>query len=129
MSTRALQEVFCDAEEVIGVDTSPEMIKMARVVSRHDRMIRTAEEKVADVFKAANDVTAPQSEAIFLQKNAEHTDLPDDHFDLITIMYVFNLLGDMLYLLPITPQLSAQTNPFVCLTSATLPLPTQVRLP
>lgn len=40
MSTRALQDAFPDAEQVIGVDTSPEMISMAKAINIQDSIVK-----------------------------------------------------------------------------------------
>jgi 2-polyprenyl-3-methyl-5-hydroxy-6-metoxy-1,4-benzoquinol methylase len=37
MSTRALGKAFHDAELIVGVDTSPEMISMAKAISGHEQ--------------------------------------------------------------------------------------------
>lgn len=42
MSTRALGQAFHDAELVVGVDTSPEMISMANAISDHEQAVRSA---------------------------------------------------------------------------------------
>ena len=42
MSTRALGQAFHDAELIVGVDTSPEMISMANAISDHEQAVRSA---------------------------------------------------------------------------------------
>jgi trans-aconitate methyltransferase len=42
ISTRALGKAFHDAELVVGVDTSPEMISMAKAISGHEQGVRYA---------------------------------------------------------------------------------------
>lgn len=42
ISTRALGQAFHDAELIVGVDTSPEMISMAKAISGHEQAVRSA---------------------------------------------------------------------------------------
>ena len=42
ISTRALGQAFHDAELLVGVDTSREMISMAKALSEHERGVRSA---------------------------------------------------------------------------------------
>jgi ubiquinone/menaquinone biosynthesis C-methylase UbiE len=99
ISTRALQRAFPDAEAVIGVDTSPEMISMANFLS--DQQCRM--QPIADFFKknfaginksfntqgiAVKRVYVKARRAIteYTCENAENTALPDKSFDLVTVM-------------------------------------------
>jgi ubiquinone/menaquinone biosynthesis C-methylase UbiE len=98
-STRALQLACPDAEAVIGVDTSPEMIAMARFMTCHIEEMRQTSMKVLDMFmphlamahgivgdmmKRSKKVTS------YIQGNAQKTMFPDKSFDLVTIMYAFH---------------------------------------
>lgn len=101
-STRALREAFPDAEEVIGVDTSAQMVSMADFLTQHISLVkplfRKASMKVSTAYTAVKEQGgklkhAAQSScnpAHFIRGNAEHTDLPDNSFDLVTIMYAFH---------------------------------------
>jgi SAM-dependent methyltransferase len=42
ISTRALGRAFHDAELLVGVDASPEMISMAKSISGHEKGVRSA---------------------------------------------------------------------------------------
>eukprot|EP00568_Trieres_chinensis_P004517 CAMPEP_0183306340 /NCGR_PEP_ID=MMETSP0160_2-20130417/10788_1 /TAXON_ID=2839 ORGANISM="Odontella Sinensis, Strain Grunow 1884" /NCGR_SAMPLE_ID=MMETSP0160_2 /ASSEMBLY_ACC=CAM_ASM_000250 /LENGTH=355 /DNA_ID=CAMNT_0025469691 /DNA_START=154 /DNA_END=1218 /DNA_ORIENTATION=- len=101
MSTQALQDAFVDADEIVGVDTSPEMIEMAKAVSRHGQFVRSLMSALVIAVKKNSRgilkmmfgayATAVQScKAAFVQENAEHTRFPDQSFDLVTIMYAFH---------------------------------------
>jgi len=101
ISTRALQDAFPDAETVLGIDTSPEMISMANFLTRHLAMVkpffhRTAHQ-MKDSYKAMRQrgyAMRPQppcySATRFVRSNAENTQLPPQSFDLVTIMYGFH---------------------------------------
>ena len=81
MSTRALAAKFHDAETIIGLDTSPEMISMAEFQS-----------VVSKVKSSVSEVKDSSIERIseYVQGNAEKTDFPGKSFDLVTIMYAFH---------------------------------------
>jgi ubiquinone/menaquinone biosynthesis C-methylase UbiE len=102
-STRALHAACPEAEVVIGVDTSPEMVAMARFMTDHIDNMRqtrlqilevlrpvlpslamTAYWMVGDMMKRATTV------ASFVKGNAQRTSFPDKSFDLVTIMYAFH---------------------------------------
>ena len=103
LSTRALQDAFPDAEVLIGVDTSPEIISMANFLSHPQRIAHdvteflstnsTAFGKLLDKrgmsMKRAY-VKAKHAIANFSCANAEATSLPDKAFDLVTVMYAFH---------------------------------------
>jgi ubiquinone/menaquinone biosynthesis C-methylase UbiE len=105
MSTRALETAFHDAEFVVGIDTSHEMISMAQAISGHDQALRSAMSrhteavqkilmKGLDAVSKALAVSATNSckatEASYRLANAENTKLPDFSFDLVTVMYGFH---------------------------------------
>lgn len=106
ISTRALGEVFHDAELVVGVDTSPEMISMAKAISGHEQGVRSAltrhyeglknllGQKYKAVFASSTVIdTDPYPDhrhATYSLANAENTDLPNNTFNLVTIMYAFH---------------------------------------
>jgi ubiquinone/menaquinone biosynthesis C-methylase UbiE len=52
ISTRALGRAFHDAELIIGVDISPEMISMAKAISRHKQGVRSALARHAERLKS-----------------------------------------------------------------------------
>ena len=110
MSTRALGAAFTDAEMVVGFDTSPEMITMARWISRHDNAIKKASNNIATFWKSKAflmknlpdfiniveemkntlSVAVTESTTVFARGNAERINLPSGSFDLVTIMYAFH---------------------------------------
>jgi ubiquinone/menaquinone biosynthesis C-methylase UbiE len=71
-----------DAEAVIGMDTSPEMVEMAKFLTRHLSA-------VASMFKGAVAVSNCKA-AMYAKGNAEHTELPSRTFDLVTVFYGFH---------------------------------------
>lgn len=113
MSTRALQAAFPRAEQVIGVDTSPEMISMAKVINVQDGIIApfvasiklalkwldgnlqnqysSMQHKSMKIKQAASlKMAASIRHTSFATGNAEHTPFESSSFDLITIMYGFH---------------------------------------
>jgi len=110
MSTRALRDAFPNAEQVIGVDTSPEMIEMAKAINIQDSVIKpfksalksldanfqrqfnSMQHKSMQITKAASDniSSAWTSHTSFATGNAEHTPFESHSFDLITIFYGFH---------------------------------------
>lgn len=82
-STRALRTVFGDANNLVGIDTSPEMIAMAEVLS--------GDSMVAKIMASHDPKSPPGScDASYSIGNAEDTGLPASGFDLVTIMYGFH---------------------------------------
>ena len=75
MSTRAIKKHF-PTSHVIGLDTSPEMLRIAKLVTR------------TNALKSSNPTTFSHSH--FLRGNGEKTLFPDDTFDIVTIMYAFH---------------------------------------
>jgi len=93
MSTRALTSAFNDAELVLGIDSSPEMIQMARSITWNDYRVSQLKgivDKTRQKLTRSNikndDQTVPQ----YAQGNSEKTTLPSQSFDLVTIMYSFH---------------------------------------
>lgn len=82
ISTRALRKAFSDANTIIGVDTSKEMIAMAEVLS--------TDNLVSKAFSSHDPNLVGACDASYVIGNAEQTDLPDASFDLVTIMYAFH---------------------------------------
>lgn len=101
MSTRALKNAFPDAKEVIGVDTSPEMVSMARAIALRDSFVQPIVDFIKaildvidqilhrqslDMKKARNKAATYLSQPTFSRGNAEHTHFRANSFDLVTIM-------------------------------------------
>ena len=98
MSTRALQKTFGrDADStIVGVDTSPEMIRMAKAYTDPESIASKAMDMVTDLFfqvkgrppvrPATTSSDAPDSPIQFIEGNAESTGLTPNSFDLVTIM-------------------------------------------
>lgn len=102
MSTRALQSAFPDAIEVIGVDTSPEMVSMAQAITLHEKFVKPITESLKAILERIDETLHRQSLAVkkahrkvvatclvntkFLRENAEDTHLPSKSFDLVTVM-------------------------------------------
>jgi SAM-dependent methyltransferase len=101
ISTRALAEAFEDADAIVGVDTSPEMIGMARGIQRHaiefgrtTAQVKQLLEKVSNPkFKVSSPIPSTVSFAAqekYAIGNAERTIFPSETFNLVTIMYAFH---------------------------------------
>ncbi len=95
MSTRALRDAFPDSEMVVGLDTSKEMISMAKFLSTHLKFFQPIYEYLSQ--RMANTRAAcqpgrrmPPTTATFARGNAEQTDFPGQSFDLVTVMYAFH---------------------------------------
>ena len=86
-STRALRKAFPEAETVLGMDTSPEMIEMAKFVTNHLAFLKP----IVKFFneRMAFDCTGAKA-TTFETGNAECTGLTGRSFDLVTIMYAFH---------------------------------------
>lgn len=95
-STRALTEAFNDAEVVIGLDSSPEMLAMANFLSDHLAIVKPYFDMIVNAFAEQGNkmkvaaIAGCASVATFLRGNAEDTKLPARFFDLVTIMYAFH---------------------------------------
>jgi len=98
ISTRAIQAEFQEAQVIVGVDTSPEMISMAKFLNHHRRQIDEVRvffqkmvESVLESFDfgdadVASDFSQKRLEALYARGNAERTNFPPQSFDLATIM-------------------------------------------
>jgi ubiquinone/menaquinone biosynthesis C-methylase UbiE len=71
---------------VIGVDTSNEMISMAKFLSLHLAFLKP----IVKFFSARAAMICAGTAATFKIGNAENTLLPGRSFDLVTIMYAFH---------------------------------------
>jgi ubiquinone/menaquinone biosynthesis C-methylase UbiE len=93
-STRALSEAFPEAEAVVGVDTSVQMVAMARFLTNHLSFFKpvVANLDCTTVSKgkgtAINQATRRAVE--YSRVNAEDTKLPGKSFDLVTVMYALH---------------------------------------
>lgn len=93
MSTRALQDAFPNAELVVGIDTSPEMIRMATFLTRcrnffdfqYHIIMRFLKKSNQSILQGLNKDASRQ--VSFANSNAENTELPGHSFDLVTVMY------------------------------------------
>ena len=99
MSTMAIASAARDMERanvtVTGIDTSPEMIGMARATDRkRKRIAKFSKDHKCEASKAHNthnnSTILVEIETEFLEANAEKTPFPRGTFDLVTIMYVFH---------------------------------------
>ena len=81
MSTRALAAKMQDAEAIIGLDTSPEMISMAKFQSA----LSNLNSLISD-----DGETSAEKVSTYVQGNAEKTNFSEKSFDLVTIMYAFH---------------------------------------
>jgi ubiquinone/menaquinone biosynthesis C-methylase UbiE len=105
-STRAIADAFPEAEAIIGVDTSAEMISMAQFLSLHLSVVRPlakifqkykTSEILSSVVESLQTQTAflsltakPHRGTTYTCGNAESTPFPGQSFDLVTIMYGFH---------------------------------------
>ena len=88
MSTRALREAFPETTTVMGMDTSSEMVSMAKFLSRH---IEAARRDLQLGFLRLQDYQKNVcGSSMFHMGNAEDTKLPSKSFDLVTVMYAFH---------------------------------------
>jgi len=89
ISTRAVQAAFADAEAVVGVDTSPEMVEFARMIRAQETLFTQFARVLGGAFeigsRAVEDITKRIPTAYKIA-NAERTGLEGDSFDLVTIM-------------------------------------------
>ena len=90
-STRAMVEGFPDAEKIVGVDTSPEMVAMANFISNHvGFLMRLYATVVRQSCKMLQVKAQTLCETHFKNGNAESTPFKDGSFDFVTIMYAFH---------------------------------------
>jgi ubiquinone/menaquinone biosynthesis C-methylase UbiE len=92
ISTRALKEAFPESEMVVGVDTSPEMIKMANFLTTHLGFFKPVLAYLTGVIQKGSPGNQRQGvcRPVFAKGNAEQTEFPCQSFDLVTIMYAFH---------------------------------------
>jgi SAM-dependent methyltransferase len=87
ISTRALQSAFHDAQVVMGIDTSPEMISMAKMQSSKSLLTHFAGLIDSCIeFGSRSVKESIRRFPSYALKNAEHTGLAAGSFDLVTIM-------------------------------------------
>lgn len=104
-STRALASKFSDAELIVGVDTSPEMVSMGRFLQTFEIVLAEVQKKTKDEFKSKRYFSydfilqlmkiIQRSRSIngtlqYARGNVERLKLPKASFDLVTIMYAFH---------------------------------------
>jgi ubiquinone/menaquinone biosynthesis C-methylase UbiE len=81
-STRALKLAFKEsAAEIVGVDTSSEMVAMAKFITSHIQAIRP-------YFGIRRQHCLKETE--FTMANAENTNLKTGSYDLVTVMYAMH---------------------------------------
>lgn len=97
ISTRALRKAFPDSETVVGLDTSTEMLSMAKYVQDHLAHVKPwyfdwswKAQSLTKLNAAARVKQTCDKAATFVLGNAEDTQLPSGSFDLATIMYAFH---------------------------------------
>ena len=105
MSTRALHQAFPDAKQIMGLDTSPQMVAMANFVTNHLQTMapffRVVKEAIVSFYTKLREHGKKWEEKAaenranfkgikFFKGNAEDTKLPSTSFDLITVMYAFH---------------------------------------
>jgi SAM-dependent methyltransferase len=95
ISTRALRDAFPDSEMVVGLDTSTEMISMAKFLSTHLRFFKPLSERLSQSLAKTRTVCKSSRRssllaATFARGNAEQTKFPSESFDLVTVMYAFH---------------------------------------
>lgn len=107
MSTQALANAFKDAETIVGMDTSPEMISVAKFYRKYKGIqeLMTSfnisshfpssfiDEFIPSLIQFFQEGTTPSLESKtcrYLLGNAERVKAPARSFDLITIMYAFH---------------------------------------
>ena len=86
-STRALMEAFPFAQKVVGIDTSPQMLAMARYISSHVDHLKPLKYNTVPPPS-----TSPPS-TLYLKGNAETASSlfqQDEKFGVISIMYAFH---------------------------------------
>lgn len=85
-STRALTQAFPDAEQIVGVDTSSEMLAMARFISAHVGHLRPAWNQLTSQSNKITFGAKSLCSTRFTKSNAESTPFKDGSFDVVTIM-------------------------------------------
>jgi ubiquinone/menaquinone biosynthesis C-methylase UbiE len=95
MSTRALLAAFPNAELVLGIDTSPEMLRMAKFMTEWRHVLEFRYHTVKGLLRVPSQsmkgfYEKSACQASFALSNAEQTELPGHSFDLVTVMYSFH---------------------------------------
>ena len=91
-STRALVQAFPDAEKIVGIDTSPQMLAMARFISAHVAHLKPWWGKMLSNYNKMLRSQKMQEgnscfcSTSFTKGNAENTPFKDASFDVVTIM-------------------------------------------
>lgn len=86
ISTRALRRAFPESETIVGLDTSCQMLSMAKFISSQLSIFKEMfRESALREFFMANCATTT-----YEQGNAEKTEHENESFDLVTIMYSFH---------------------------------------
>jgi ubiquinone/menaquinone biosynthesis C-methylase UbiE len=107
-STRALRDAFPQPDTtVIGIDTSPQMVAMAKFITDHIATLSVSAKKRYnsmkrqghDVLHGKQTLNAKRGAATkkrlhqsiqYMLRNAEDTQLPKKSYDLVTVMYAFH---------------------------------------
>lgn len=98
MSTRSLHRAFPKSSKLVGVDTSPQMIQMAKAYTNPGSFASKVLDMISNVLFRINGITKrpKQAQTIasssieYVLANAEDTGLEMSSFDLATIMYCFH---------------------------------------
>jgi ubiquinone/menaquinone biosynthesis C-methylase UbiE len=91
-----LREAFPESDLVAGVDTSPEMITMAKFLNEHLGFFTPIAKSFSDLQKIRFSREDQRGQnrhfcrPVFSVENAEQTEFPGRSFDLVTIMYAFH---------------------------------------
>lgn len=72
----------------MGIDTSDEMISMAKFITDHENTISPYFGR--NLYHRLNATEECRTQATFVKANAEDTKLSGQQFDLITVMYAFH---------------------------------------
>jgi len=93
MSTRALHKAFPHASQLVGIDTSSEMIGMAKALNNPESVQSKTVNALSDWLFRLNDIAPKSSKVLkaacnieYKLANAEDTGLEGGSFDLATIM-------------------------------------------
>lgn len=88
ISTRALAKAFSHpTNTVVGLDTSSQMLQMAKVQTNYIRAKETFDLKLSQ-GSALKNIDEDRSDPQFIRSNAEKTKFKDGTFDLVTVMYL-----------------------------------------
>ena len=88
ISTRALAKAFSHpTNTVVGLDTSPQMLHMAKFQTNYIRAKETFDLKLSQ-GSTLKQLDEDRSDPQFIRSNAEKTKFKDGMFDLVTIMYL-----------------------------------------